>query len=127
MRTQEYRRIITIAAVVMLLAAGCATTPTSQPSYLKILYGADAAYDAALTACASAYNAKLVGPAGKTTCITLGNYYVTARAEAVKAIELYNSTKDATALEQVTYWTSYCLGIAAQIMSELNNTAKVGG
>jgi hypothetical protein len=119
MKTLEMKRILAIAACVLLLAVGCATTPTSQPAYLKILAGADAAYDAAMTACASSYNARLIGEPGKAKCIELGGYYVTARAEAVKAIELYNSTKDAAVLDQISYWTSYALGIAAQIIAEI--------
>jgi hypothetical protein len=121
-RVQEHKRVYAIA-VCLLLLVGCVTTQTSQPAYLKILYGADAAYDASMSACASSYNSKLIGEPGKLKCIELGGYYVAARANAVKAIDTYNASKDASALDQVNYWVSYLLGLTAQIISEL---AKAG-
>lgn len=111
--------------VVLLGCTQCVTVPEGQPNYLRVLFGADAVYDASMSACATAYAGKLIGEAGKARCIELGGYYVAARAQAVKAIELYNSTKDASAMEQVSYWLSYSLGIAAQIVAEYDEV-KVG-
>lgn len=120
------RSLIPILLVVALLGCSqCATTPTGQPQYLKILYGADAVYDAAMSACATAYAGQLISEAGKAKCIELGGYYVAARAQAAKAIELYNATKDAAVMDQINYWVTYALGVAAQIVTEYDKV-KVG-
>lgn len=45
----------------------------------------------------------------------LAQYLVMANAEVAAANALYQQTKDANALEKVTYWTQYAAGVAANI------------
>lgn len=115
MIVQNCKRFI-VVVICSIMLSSCATT---QLGSVKVLYGADATYDAAMSACATSYNSKLIGEAGKAKCIELGGYYVTARAQAAKAIELYNTTKDAASLEQVNYWVNYALGVVAAIVVEM--------
>ena len=114
--------------VYIMMTAGCATTTgtvAAQPDYMKILTAADDIYDVAMTGCAAAYTNHLIGDIGKAKCISLGNYYVTARAQAVAAIAAYDASKLDTDLQKITYFVTYAEGIAANIVAAYN-TAKAG-
>lgn len=82
----------------MVVLTGCATTPN-----ISILPGSD---NVTITA--------TVDTTDPTTA-ALVPYVVMANEEIATALELYETSKDASAMDRLKYWTAYALGVAMRI------------
>ena len=82
---------------LLSILTGCATTPNTA-----VTTGSDNA-------------TVLAGSDSGLSPAQLLQYVSLAEQEALTAWQLHESTKDATALEKVTWWLKYASGVAARI------------
>lgn len=85
---------VLLIVLLMALTPGCATTPTTA-----VTSGSD--------------NATVM--AASLTVPDLIQYNNLAAQEVLTAWQLYESTKDASALRQTTWWLQYAAGVTAKI------------
>ena len=88
---------ILLVCLLMFTLPGCATTKTTV-----MTNGSDNA-------------TVLAGSDSGLSAAQLFQYANLAEQEALSAFELYESTKDSTALEKVTWWLKYASGVAEKI------------
>lgn len=89
---------VVLITLIVLALGGCETTPT-----VTILPGSDNVTVAATIATEDERVAALLP------------YAVLANEEIARALEVYEATKDSTALQQVAWWLQYALGVAEHI------------
>ena len=102
----EYRHVavagltmaVAVLTLIVLALSGCQTAPT-----VTILPGSDNVTVTATIATEDERVAELLP------------YAVLANEEIARALEVYEATKNATALQQVAWWMKYALGVAENI------------
>lgn len=87
-----------LVIVIALSLGGCAGTPN-----VSILPGSD---NVTVTATIASDDERVA---------ELLPYAVLANEEITRALEVYETTQDATALQQVAWWLQYALGVAQHI------------
>jgi len=89
---------VVLVTLIVLALSGCQTAPT-----VTILPGSD---NVTVTATLATDDERVTA---------LLPYAVLANEEIARALEVYEATKDSTALQQVAWWLQYALGVAQHI------------
>jgi|GEM_PF-6254229 hypothetical protein len=101
---EQIALFIVLACLLLFSMPGCATTPQTA-----VTTGSD--------------NATVLADSDSgVTAAQLLQYADLAEQEALSAWQLFESTKDETALQQVAWWLQYALGVAQHI--EAINTGE---